>query len=328
MTLDGFLSFLDSHGILYKVTNSSIVLHDCPYCGSTKDKVWFFKERRDESMPFYGQCMKCETKTTSYKYLSTLGIDHSALNQLHGSMGLNGKLSLSVLPSLNLTHKIEEIETEPDVEPVPVDVSAFVPLDSVPDHPASRYAIKRGWTPAQRDMILIDYFSSAVVFVAKYKNTVVGFQRRYITPLDPSRKTLSSLGFQRNKFVMEFPNNGDVCVCEGPFTALSAWHFGYYAVCTFGSNVGDGQLDLIANLAQSKNKNVAIAFDLDKAGRKGYSRIRYSMLSKDIEAYRIKPELGNDLNDSWQAGKGVVVIPASDEDITIPMLDLPFKEWQ
>ena len=327
MQITDFTNFLDDHGIYYKSAQNSIVLRTCPHCNSSKDKVWLFKDRKEDSGPFFGRCMKCEAKINSYSYLIDMGIDRSAVSTLHGRMQSDG-LRLQVAPLDWFNAKAPEAKADFENGPIiPVDISAFVAVDTIPDHPASLYAIKRGWTPAQRSDILIDYFSSAVVFVARYEGQVVGFQRRYLNPIDPSRKTMSSLGFQKRRFVIEYPNDGDICVCEGPFSALSACHFGYHAICTFGSNVGEQQLQRIASLAEQTGKGVAVAFDIDSAGRKGYRNIRYVMKSKEIFSYRIKPELGNDLNDSFMAGKGAVVIPVEYEDISIPMLSLPFKEF-
>lgn len=329
MTLDEFTEFLDSHGIHYKVAQNSIVMRDCPHCNSNKEKVWFFKERRSEEMPFFGQCMKCEAKMSSSSYLISVGIDKGAVNRLHGrALGLGGEFKLDVLPALNLFGDHDDAETEDEqLKPIePVDVSAFVSIEAMPDHPASKYAISRGWTPIQKKDILIDYFSSAVVFVVRHNGESVGFQRRFLNPTDPDRKTLSSLGFQKNRFTIEYPNDGDILVCEGPFTALSAWHFGYHAVCTFGSGVGDEQIKKIAEIAESTGKSVAVAFDLDSAGRKGYAKVRSRLFERGVSVYRVKAEEGNDLNDSWKAGKGVVVLDDY-ADSSIPLLDLPFKEF-
>jgi hypothetical protein len=200
----------------------------------------------------------------------------------------------------------------------------FCPVGQFPEHPAAKYAIKRGWTPDQTQNILLDYMGSSVVFVVRDGGRVVGFQKRFLNPRDPSLKTLSSRGFQKRKYVLEYPNKGDICVCEGPFTALAAWHYGYHGICTFGSNVGEEQIEKIAKLAQEGRRKVAVAFDLDDSGYKGYRRVSLSLLWRDIETYRVRPERGNDLNDSWMAGSGIVRLPEDNEDVSIPGLGLSF----
>jgi DNA primase len=136
-------------------------------------------------------------------------------------------------------------------------------------------------------------------------------------------KVKSAKGFKKTQHILEFPGAGDIMVCEGPFTGLSAWHFGFHAVVTFGSGVSEQQLALIAALARKTGKRVGVAFDEDKAGRKGYRTVKLGMYHEKIPTFRIRPETGNDLNDSWKAGKGIRRIADSKEDITIPELELP-----
>ena len=73
-----------------------------------------------------------------------------------------------------------------------------------------------------------------------------------------------------------------------------------------------------------EKKKVAIAFDLDQAGRKGYMNIRNYMFHNDIRSYRVKPEYGNDLNDSWVAGMGLTVLGENESDAVLDRLNLPF----
>lgn len=328
MTLDDFLDFLGDHGVPFKTTEKSIILSDCPSCNSNKDKIWLFRDRQDEGAPFFGRCMKCGEKTNSYLYLLNIGVDKQAVDALH-RRAIDG-LDLRMMPMIDLfgDKQTEEKEPEPPIEPV--DISAYIKVSEIVQHPAAQYAIKRGWTEAQTGDILIDYFSSAVVFVVRHEGEVVGFQKRFLQPFNPKMKSMSSQGFQKLRFVIEYPNDGDIAVCEGPFSALSAWHYGYHAICTFGSTVGDPQIERIRELSTVTGKNVAIAFDLDAAGRKGYLRIRNALYwsSRSTVTYRIKPEIGGDLNDSWMAGKGVVVVPSENTDAVLDGINLPFRGLQ
>jgi hypothetical protein len=269
--------------------------------------------------------MKCETRTNSYAFLLNLGFAKETVDAMHGHRA-DGIATLRMMPALDLFGGKNEVappETPPVIEPV--DISLFVAIPDIMQHPAAQYAINRGWTESQVKDILVDYFSAAVVFVIREKGEVVGYQRRFIKPFDPKFKTMSSKGFLKRRFVVEYPNDGDICICEGPFTALSAWHYGYHAICTFGSNVGELQLDKMSEVAKETGKNVAIAFDLDSAGRKGYLRIRNTMFWRGVSTYRIEPEIGNDLNDSWKAGKGIKIIPANETDAVLDGLNLPFN---
>jgi len=325
MQLDEFLDFLTSNDIPFKTTHGSIVLNNCPHCNSSKEKVWLYKDRRNESGPFFGSCMKCSEKVNSRSYLIGLGYPKSMVDALHGPAADNWQLSVAAIDILG-DQTVSKVLVE-DKEVVEPDISMFLPLDAVKSSDAAKYAIKRGWTENQAESVLIDYYGNAVVFIVRHEGQVVGYQRRFVTPFNPKMKVMSSQDFQKRRFVLEFPNDGDICVTEGPFTALSAWHFGYHAICTFGSNVGEKQIDRMAQLAETHNKKVAVGFDLDSAGKKGYSRIRAAMNFRKIESYRVRPEYGNDLNDSWIAGRGIIVLTPKDEDNTMPMLDLPFEAF-
>jgi hypothetical protein len=320
VTLDDFLGFLDKHGIAHRTTQSSIILHACPSCGSEKDKVWLYQDRPYPNGPFFGKCMKCEEKFNSKSYLIAHGIEVQDVRALHG---FDGELNLDVMPVIDILGK----NLAPsDLPPETIDISDFVPIPSWPDHPAACYAIKRGFTPVFGDRILLDYAGSAVVFVVREGGQPVGYQRRFLRPPFPDMKTMSSRGFKKLEWVLEFPNEGDICVCEGPFTALSAWHFGYHAICTFGSGVGEKQISKISKLSAATGKAVGVAFDLDDAGKKGFRKISLSIFWTGSRVYRIRPEQGNDLNDSWLAGKGVVVVSSDEEDVTVPDLGIDFGE--
>lgn len=325
MDLDSFIDFLDESGIKYRTNCNSIVLQDCPDCGSHNNKVWLYKDRVNDCGPFFGKCLKCDTKFNSRSYLIALGYPRTLVDNLHGAFTEGFHLDVkTAIDDLDSVIPESQIEEQPVEE---LDISMFLPLPDVSTSEASLYAIKRGWTERQKDDILIDYYGNAVVFIVRHEGKVVGYQRRLVHPFDPKMKTLSSQNFQKRRFVLEFPNDGDICVVEGPFTALSAWHYGYHAVCTFGSNVGEQQIDTITKLAQTKKKDVAIGFDLDSAGKKGYRRIRNAMVWSGISTYRIKPEQGNDLNDSFLAQKGVIIMQG-DVDAVLDAIDLPFKEFE
>ena len=270
--------------------------------------------------------MKCGENTNSYAYLIALGVDKNTVDALHGR-NFDG-FNLQMMPPLDLFGDKYPVVIQDELKPIePIDISAFVKVQDIRQHPAAQYAIKRGWTETQSNDILIDYFSSAVVFVVRYNDEVVGFQKRFVTPCNPKMKTMSSRNFQKRRFVIEYPNDGDICVVEGPFSALSAWHFGYHAICTFGSNVGELQLDRIGLLAKNTGKKVAIGFDLDSAGRKGYLQIRNTMFWRGVSTYRVKPEQGNDLNDSFLAQKGVITMEG-ESDSVLDSINLPFKGFE
>jgi len=321
MLVDDFVNFLDHNDIGYTTNDQSIIFSEAPCCGGI-NKIYLFKNDSDPGQPFFGKCMKCDQPWNSFTYLSELGHELKELDILHGSTDLKD-MELGVATSMEFDllksgpKKAEEI--------VDFDLGFFVPLAEKPNHPASKYAISRGWTTQQSDSILVDLFTNSVVFVVRdlENGKVMGYQRRFLVPPRPEMKVKSAKGFKKTQHIMEFPGSGDILVCEGPFTALSAWHYGYHAVCTFGAGVSERQIALIIALARKTGKKVGVAFDLDKAGRKGYRVVRLGMYWEKIPTYQVRPETGNDLNDSWKAKKGLVILPSMKDDITVPELELP-----
>jgi MinD superfamily P-loop ATPase len=122
-------------------------------------------------------------------------------------------------------------------------------------------------------------------------------------------KTRTSHGFKVSEYILEFPNNGNIAVCEGPFTAASAYSLGYYAICTFGSNISKIKLEKITNIAKRLNKRVGIAIEnksggIDLANQKAYDKVVKYMFWQQIETFRIFP-YDKDLNDALINGKAV-----------------------
>lgn len=187
-------------------------------------------------------------------------------------------------------------------------LAKFFKISDWSDHPAAQYAVRRGVPPEFYDRVLIDPETNAVVFVVEEPHGVVGYQKRFVNPISPDFKTKSSPGFEKTKHLLHFPREGaKILVCEGPFTALAAWHFGYYAICTFGSGVSEEQVKLIAELSDRLLQPVGVAFDLDAAGYKGFTAIRSGMFWKDQDIFKVEvdaPDLpeGFDLNDAWEKG--------------------------
>lgn len=322
MDAEKFIDFIDQRGIEYRLTDESIILNEAPCCGGQK-KIYLFREGRP-GQPLFGKCYKCDTTWSSWTYLREMGYDLGEIGQLHGESTLTHTEATDSLGSLDLLEPVGTVVTK-ETKPVSTGqvflVSHFYTVPEMPDSEAAAYAIKRGWTPAQLDTILIDHHSNSVVFVCYEGEAIIGYQRRFLHPVDPKNKTKTVQGFKKTQHIMEYANKGDIMVCEGPFTALSAWHYGFHAVCTFGAGVSEKQAELVKQLAISTGKSVGTAFDLDVAGRKGYKTLATALYWEGVPVYKIRPETGNDLNDSWQAGKGYVRID-DNEDLTIP--DLKF----
>lgn len=320
MLVDDFLSFLNKREVDYTTNDQSVILAEAPCCGG-HNKVYLYKEDSDPGRPIYGKCMKCDQAWNSYTYLSELGFDDKEIDILHGMVELKN-LELGMINAIDFN--LFQGKAKAKTETAYFDVNHYYPLEEVADHEASKYAISRGWTIDRKDDILVDIYSNSVVFVVRdAEGNALGYQKRFLVPPRPEMKVQSAKGFKKTQHILQYPNNGDILVCEGPFTALSAWHYGYHAVCTFGAGVSEKQIQLIIELAKKTGKKVGVSFDLDKAGQKGYRIIATAMHWEHIPVFVVKPEVGNDLNDSWKAGKGIQLLPPDTDDITIP--ELPFS---
>jgi 5S rRNA maturation endonuclease (ribonuclease M5) len=236
-----------------------------------------------------------------------MGIDEQSIRALHvcdAQENLNKILQItSHDQQLKMPNSIEQLGTQGMDY---VDLSEFKYFLECESHPVVKYAYSRGVTPAHFNKIMVCPKSNAVVFVVFKGMIPVGWQKRYLNPIE-NRKTKTSPGFKRGLALLDFPNTGPIAICEGPFTALSAWHFGYHGVCTFGSAVTDDQIVLLKTLIQQTDKEVVIAFDLDDAGKKGAQLIRRGLNNLIIND--LVPETGNDLNESWMNKTGAIIIP-------------------
>lgn len=324
MKPDDFTAFLDQNDIEYTLNEQSIILAESPCCGGHR-KIYLYREDVQDK-PLFGKCMKCDTTWSSRSYLTELGFEHGAVDALHGTTDFRtAELGVQTVMAFDLLKNTPPVKLKPQEKIF--DITQYYKVTDMPDSSPAKYAKLRGWTEAQADDILIDIFAQAVVFVCREDGKVVGTQSRFLRPPFPHMKVKSAAGFKKTQHILEFPNDGDILICEGPFTALSAWHYGYHGICTFGSGVSERQIQRIADLADRTGKKVGVAFDLDKAGKKGYRVIRMGMYWRKIPTFRVRPEVGNDLNDSWKAGKGVVLIP-EDGDVMIPDLDIPEEGMQ
>lgn len=319
MEVQDFINFLTEHGIEHSTSGQSIKIKDCPECGAS----WKVHLRAQiENGLMLGRCYsgRCQTDYSSVKYLRLAGIPEIDIQRLHADdaqktlEGIGNSLVLanqaSSIDLLNSGLAQQNIDF--------VDISEFKYFLELDGHPAALYAAKRGAVPVFYDRIMIDPVSNAVVFVIFHNDVPVGWQKRYLEPKADMPKTKTSPGFKRDRYLLEFPGNGPIAVCEGPFTALSAWHYGYHGVCTFGSSVPVGQAKLIRQLAHNLQKEVCVAFDTDEAGKKGLDFLRKEL--GPLITKEILPEYGNDLNESWMNTKGIIAKPL--DTMAMPELHL------
>lgn len=325
MRLEEFAEFLDYCGIRFKDRPKAFVLQDCPACGSDRYKVYLYKDEDKGWKNLYGKCVKCETKFTSFSYLIDMGQDLDEVKELHntGEAAPEDLGSLEILADVTSGKEKREEVYSPTIH----SIDHLTPINVRPNSPPSVYAMKRGVTPDLYEYIMVDRRADAVAFLCIENGKIVGYQYRYVNPFNPDMKTWNPPTFKKSHHIIDYPNHGDILICEGPFTAVAAYHYGFHGVCTFGSAISKHQIKKIAELSKRLDKRIAVSYDLDAAGLGGYFKIKMAMKSEGIDVYRVRPEVGNDLNDSYQKGKGYVIVDKDEEDYTIPVLHFkPFSE--
>lgn len=312
-----FFDFLDANGIAYAAGDRSIRFKVCPHCGNAKWKVYFFRDRENESKWFHGKCLRRDCKWNSFSYLEAFGCDEDEIRELHGRKPMERDAIVFDLFALP-----EPPPPRPPYKAQILSTKEWFHVEDWPDHPAAKYAVSRGYVPELHKYLMIDTISNAIVFLVHEDGKVVGWQKRFVSPTDPRYKTKNpdSVLFKKSQHVMEIPGESGICVVEGPATAFAAYHFGFHAICTFGAMISQKQLELIHKAAERTGKSVGVAFDMDFAGVCGYYRIRNYLERRGVTVYRIKPEEGNDLSDSWKAGKKCEVVEVEDDDTTVPPL--------
>lgn len=322
MDIEAFKEVLDEAGIPHKTIGKALAVKECPECGDLRFKVHFNtvtinNQAREENDPLLGRCRhgECEQGFSSKSYLIAMGIDRGVVDALHDNRHLSDKeidywtdffnnptaLAPPPAPKPELPEKVVEAAAEPVK---PFDLSGLVPLEAWLDHSAAEYAVRRGAVPAVHRDIWIDPQMNAPLFLIRdVAGAVVGWQKRFVEPKNPQMKTQTSKGLEKTLYVLRFQNVGrPQLVCEGPFTALSAWHYGYEGVCTFGARAGEPQLAQIAAEAIRTGLPVGVAFDEDEAGNDGANRVERYMSRYGIRTFTVGAIGYNDLNDAWQAG--------------------------
>ena len=323
MELDDFKDILEDAGVGFKESGQSLAVEYCPECCRKKYKVLFRVLDVEENRPFFGRCQSgsCGQNYSSFSYLIKMEVDRGDILAAHGQ---NPEKSLA-----DLEHKTDftEVKQTEVIKPkADTDISKFFSAEVVPKHPSTRYAVNRGYVTRLKNLIKIDSDYGAVVFLVRDdQGKVLGFQKRFTTVLGHAPKTKTSEGFRCSENVLRFKNDGPLVMCEGPFTALSAWHWGFDAISTFGSGVGPKQMDLVFDIIQSENKEILVALENDAAGDKYYEKISTYLMWKDIKQPQvILPDVGDDLNDSWMAKESYHI---EDGDFINPAIPNVTNSW-
>ncbi len=278
-----FVDALEQFGVGYRTTTRSIVIETCPAC-QKKWKVWMFRpDERKGGGRTGGQCWRCGERFSSYTLLISLGFDEDDVRE-----------------ALRIGRHSPDLQPDewriPDFEPEWADMKALglnlkeaeIPSNYFrvcewPEHPAAEYAARRGLVAPMSEYVFIDPMTNAVAFPITHDGMLVGFQRRFVKPLNPKLKTITDANAPRkHSFICMGEPNAPIAVVEGPFDAVAAAWFGWYGVSTLGSQVAKTQAQEIAQMALKTKQPVYLAFDQDLAGEKG-ARV----LAKYLDAYGI-----------------------------------------
>lgn len=320
--LEDFQNILDENGIKYKLSGISIVLQECPECGLSDWKVLL------KVGNFLGRCMhgSCEQGYSSYSYLVKSGVPVDQVKEVHGVYSIEhiGKIAEDQDKLSILTKDIDDQEKTEEVK----SIRDFFTVEEWPEHPVAQYAISRGYSKEMSKWVMCDVSNNAVVFICyDSEDESIGYQRRFINAKSHIDKARFSYGFNRYGSVFELPKKcNQLLISEGPFTAVSGWHYGYYSIATFGSKITDDQLEKISDIAdENEITEIGVAVELDKPGEIFFKRIYFYFNWFGIRVHRVEPntnELKSDLNDAWVSGVGITVKKDINIDPAIPDIEL------
>jgi hypothetical protein len=305
--LENFKRYLDSVDINYKESGSSLAIEECPVCGDKRYIVLFRIRGVDPSKPLLGRCHTgvCQQNYSSISFLLKLGLSWEEAHEIHGTTPEKALKELTLFDEISSSDPKKKNNEEKQIitrEQI-VDISNFF---SISDCDISKYAIRRGYVNEFKDTFKVDILSRALVIICRNdKKDPIGYQRRFLDNIPGIAKVKSSVDFPKTTSLLKFPKKSDILICEGPFTALSAWHYGYYGVCTWGS-ASINQLEKINQLSQDLGVNVAVSPDNDPAGENYARNIASYFHWKGKGIYTVSSEIGNDLNDSWQENRGFI----------------------
>lgn len=279
---------LDKYAIDYKVNRRSFILKFCPSCGKSKYSVWLLKPEDDETK-VYGQCWVCGAKFSILKYLTDCGVESykKLKSELFGrqiSKPNAGMFDLDIpMPNTPINQKHESLKLNHYSIP-----GTFHKVYDWPSNPASIYARKRGVIGDLQHEVYIDPFARAVAFPIYCFDTLVGFQKRFISS-DAKIKVHTDANLPKAHAFIRFGEiNRPICVVEGPFDAIAAVWYGYYGLATMGAQISASQARQIAMMAMEQDPNnpiVYIGLDPDEAGENGSCK-----LARFLDFYGIKYE--------------------------------------
>jgi len=162
---------------------------------------------------------------------------------------------------------------------------------------APKYILNRGFTPAtlKRWDVGKDEETGAVVLPVYQGGELLGLIRRNVVP--SARKYDNTPGFEKSEILFGLDLVPETCysvtLVEGPLDAMWLDQQGYPAVASLGATLSVVQ----AGILSRRFTRVTVAYDPDKAGRKGVRGAAYLLMSRGVDAWVATPPEGRDVQE-------------------------------
>lgn len=275
---NGKLRFIEQKGDQIKVTcpshKSGLEKHSsCVIYGVNSDRPnWycFACEEHGDFVSFIAACMD-----SSYQYAKDWLLEN------YGN---------TILVSKRL--KLEDIDlTKNETQEHFLDESFLNGLQSY--HP---YMTQRGLTEEtiKKFELKYDPLDQTIVFpIRDQKGNLVSFTKRSVNtkkfyiPKEFKKENIYLLYYILNEGIQ------DIGICEGQFSALTAWQYGVPSVALIGAGTTDAQMKVLNSIPV---KRFRLFYDGDMAGRKGAERFK-RLVRKDVFVDDIIMPEGKDVND-------------------------------
>lgn len=154
---------------------------------------------------------------------------------------------------------------------------------------------KIGWTGEDDNIYKKNYLNRIIIPVhnnkGKYiwpegRSVLAGYKPKYYRPA----------GVHKNDYLFNIHRvkrmtTNFVVLVEGIIDAITLHKWGYPAVCTFGANLSERQLEQLVEFTK-----IFICFDIDKAGIKAFVEAKELLKGLGMSIYRVKLPRGKDAN--------------------------------
>lgn len=286
-------TILNEAGVVIKTTKRSVVC-DCPECGGSF-KLYILKTTGQN------KCMKCGERKSPAALVSVLtGISYAEAKGLIYE-GAPVDLSKDLVVDFSVDNEEEDLTQVEAVEQLKahrIDPLFVDPIGT----PGEEYLRSRGITDKaliKRHDIRYSATMHAVVFIIKDQHGVpVGTQARFINPLNPNLRMITSEGLEKGKVLYNYRASDcedAVITTEGPFDCLKCDVPGHTSVATLGKGISPHQIDM---LLKCKAKRVYIALDRDAA--KEASDLAMALVEHKLVYRMLPPEHRQDFGDCTQ----------------------------